>query len=232
MLNLTPFNDLTAENAYIITIKGNETSEKLSKRCQKSCDMVEQPYVVWDAFDGTQGDLKVPPHLKNESWLSWIKLMNTDLSVSEVACFLSHFSLWCHCLKVNKPIVILEHDAVMVNRYMAHIGTNQIVYLGCNEQAEKGWGVTPCPPFGTLPRNTHYKYILRTHAYAIDPFAAKKLVSYFLENGIWEELSVAIRSDIFSIIQFGLFAYDKVDFDSEGKLVTTISDTKTKRYGA
>ena len=230
MLKLNPYNDLTVENAYIITVRNNQISETLSARCQDSCRSVGQPYTVWDAFDGTNGDLQIPNHLRTQSWLPWIKLMDTDLSTSEVACFLSHFSLWCHCLTIDQPIVILEHDAVMVNPYRNHLSLNQIVYLGCREQAEGNWPVTPCPPYGTLPRNKHMKYILRTHAYAVDPMAAKRLVSYFINHGIWEELAVAIRADIFNIVQVGLFAYDKPVFDDRGEILTTIVDTKEKRY--
>lgn len=231
-LNLEPCNDLTVDSAYIITVKNNEISENLAARAADSCRIVGQKFEFWPAFDGTDGQtLKIPDQCKSESWLSWLKLMDTQLSLSEIACVLSHFSLWCHCLKINRPIVILEHDAVMTMPYVSHLGINQIVYLGCKEQAMEGWRVTPSPPYGTLPKNKNYKYILRTHAYAIDPFAAKRLVSYFIDHGIWEELAVAIRADIFNIIQAGLFAFDKPEFDQTGKLLTTIVDTKEKRYG-
>ncbi len=231
-LNLSPCNDLSVDSAYIITVKDNIVSENLAARAADSCRAVGQKFEFWPAFDGTDGKtIKVPDQHKNATWLSWLKLMDTNLSTSEIACILSHFSLWCHCLEINRSIVILEHDAVMNMPYKGHLGLNLIVYLGCKEQALEGWQVTPCPPFGTLPKNVNYKYILRTHAYAIDPFMAKRLISYFIDHGIWEELAVAIRSDIFSIVQAGLFAYDKPEFDSTGKLLTTIVDTKEKRYG-
>lgn len=204
-LNLTPCNDMAVENAYIITIKDNPVSEMLSKRCQQSCDEVGMPYTVWQAFDGTSGTIQVPDNLKDASWLKWFKLYETFLSPTEVSCYLSHLSLWVHCMEIDKPIVIFEHDAVMVKPYRNHFGFNQIVYLGCNEQAN-GWNVTPIPPLGQ--RNPHYKFMLRAHAYAVDPHSAKNLVAHTLKHGINESLDVTIRADLFGIIQGGLFAFD------------------------
>lgn len=204
-MNLTPCNTIDVENAYIITIKGNETSEELSARCQQSCLNTGMPYTIWEAFDGTSGEIKVPENLKDESWLKWIKLYETFLSTSEIACYLSHLSLWVRCLELDQPIVILEHDAVMVNPYRIHYGFNQIVYLGCQEQT-RGWDVTPIPPHGR--KNPNYKFMLRAHAYAVDPHSAKNLVAHTLKYGINESLDVTMRSDIFGIIQGGLWAID------------------------
>lgn len=206
-LNLTPCANMAVENAYVITIPGNETSERLSARCLYTCQEVGMPATIWPAFDGTSGtEIIVPDHLKSSEWLPWVKLYDTFLSTSEISCYLSHFSLWIHCMTIDQPIVILEHDAVMVAPYRNHFGFNQIVYLGCAEQALGGWAVNPIPPLGQ--RNPHYKFMLRTHAYAVDPHSAKNLVAHTLKNGINETADVSIRADIFSIVQGGLFAYD------------------------
>ena len=197
-LNLVPCNNMAVDKAYIITVKDNEISEMLSSRSQKSCEEVGMPFQTWQAFDGTTGTIKVPENLKNASWLKWFKLYETYLSPTEVACYLSHLSLWVHCMEIDQPIVILEHDAVMVKAYKNHFGFNQIVYLGCNEQAN-GWNVTPIPPLGQ--RNPHYKFMLRAHAYAVDPHSAKNLVAHTLKHGINESLDVTIRADLFGIIR-------------------------------
>lgn len=205
MLNLKPCDNVAVENAYIITIKNNPVSEILSQRAVASCESVGMPYTVWPAFDGTGEDILVPEQFKDQSWLKWIKLYDTYVSKSEASCYLSHFSLWVRCLEIDKPIVILEHDAVMVHPYRNHFGFNQIVYLGSNEQAN-GWDVTPIPPLGQ--KNPHYKFMLRTHAYAVDPHSAKNLVAHTIKYGINETLDVTMRADIFGIIQGGLFAFD------------------------
>ena len=80
--------------AYIITVKGNSTSEQLSRRCQDSCNQVGQPYEVWSAFDGTDNkNIFYPDHLKDKDQFKWLKLMNDRLTIGEIAAIMSHFSL-------------------------------------------------------------------------------------------------------------------------------------------
>jgi len=222
MKTLQPCNNMTVDKAYVITLKNNELSEKLSRRCQLSCDRVEQPYQVWDAFDGTSGEIIIPENLQNQNWIKWIKQYDTELSVTEVAVYLSHASLWAHCIEINMPIVILEHDAIMVKPYLNHHGYNQIVYLGGREQAA-GWAVTPIPPMAQ--KNPNYKFILRAHAYAIDPLSAKNLLAYTLKYGINESLDITIRTDVFSVMQGGFYAYDLPDIE------TTITKRKKASNG-
>lgn len=222
ILNLTPCNTVDVEQAYIITLKNHNISEMLSRRCQSSCEQVNMPYQIWDAVDGTGNEIIIPDRLKDQSWIKWIKLYDTFLSQSEVACYISHISLWAHCIEINRPIVILEHDSVMVKPYRVHYGINQIVYLGCAEQT-KGWNVTPIPPHGSL--NPHYRFMLRAHAYAIDPLSAKNLIAHTLKYGINESLDVTIRSDVFGIIQAGFYAYD-IPYKE-----TTISNRKKNPFG-
>lgn len=120
----------------------------------------------------TSGALKVPHSLNNCTSLRWLKVMDHELSVTEVACVLSHFALWVRCLELDQPIVILEHEAVMVQAFLDFQAYNQIVYLGGSAQA-RGWSVLEIHPHATL--NPNYHFICRTHAYAIDPAIAKNL---------------------------------------------------------
>jgi hypothetical protein len=50
--------------------------------------------------------------------------------------------------------------------------------------------------------------VFRAHAYAIDPAIAKNLVSYVIQQGIATSLDAIMRSDIFPIVQDGIYAYD------------------------
>lgn len=208
---------MTVDQAYIITLKEHELSERLSARCQMSCAKIGQPYTVWPAFDGTSGEIKIPESLQNQSWIKWIRQYDTELSVTEVAVYLSHVSLWAHCIEINMPIVILEHDAIMVRAYRNHYGYNQIVYLGGREQAN-GWAVTPIPPMAQ--KNTNYRFMLRAHAYAVDPHSAKNLLAHTIKYGINESLDITIRTDVFGVMQAGFYAYDLPDE------ITTITGRK------
>jgi hypothetical protein len=174
------------------------------------------PYKIWAAYNGIENPIKEPDHSKNASIMSMIKITDHYLTRGEVACALSHISLWAHCAAIDQPIVILEHDAVMVQAFRQHQSYNSIVYLGGSEWAEQGWKVYPIPPHASEGPNYHF--ICRAHAYSIDPAMAKNLLSYVLKMGISAPLDIMLRADLFHITHQGLYAYDI----STDKSTTTI----------
>lgn len=203
---LTRRYEFTDPDAYIITLEGNEHSQKMSLRCQASCRQVGQPFYVWPAFDGTGDQLIYPRHLEGREHFTWIKHTNNKVTTSEIGCVMSHYSLWCHCINIDRPIVILEHDAVMLKRYVYHDGYNQINYLGKRSQLQEGLT-------GRIP--PHYSigwsnlFICCTHAYAIDPAVAKNLVAHLIKWGITGPADHIMRADIFNIAQDGLYAVEE-----------------------
>lgn len=219
MLNLFRSNNTSVEGAYIITVKGNENSEKYSVRCQESCKQIGMPYKVWDAYNGigTPGVITPPEHLKNDKLMNMMKITDHYLTRGEVACALSHISLWEHCADIDRPIVILEHDAVMVKKFESFESYNTIVYLGGSEWTHQGWKIYPIPPHASEGRN--YLFICRAHAYAIDPQMAKNLLSHVLKVGICAPLDIMMRADLFTIVHQGVYAYDIMS----DKLDTTIA---------
>lgn len=218
-LNLYRKNETSVDSAYIITVKGNENSEKYSQRCQESCQQVGMPYTVWDAYNGigTPGHIEPPPLFKDDRFMNSIKITDHYLTRGEVACALSHISLWLHCATIDKPIVIMEHDAVMVKKFEYMESYNTIVYLGGSEWTHQGWKIYPIPPHASEGPN--YLFICRAHAYAIDPAMAKNLLSYVLKMGITAPLDIMMRADLFTIVHQGVYAYDIMS----DKLDTTIS---------
>lgn len=199
--------DMAVDRAYIIRIQGHETSERKADEAAKSCASIGMPFAFWDAYNGLENPIKPPAH--HSQVMNMIKVTNPRLSRGEVACALSHISLWAKCVELDRPLVILEHDAVMVEPYLQHELINSICYLGCIEQASKGWNTYATPPHGSDGPNYHF--ICRAHAYAIDPFVAKNLLAHVLQMGIQSSLDMLIRSDLFPIHQMGLKAYDVQD---------------------
>jgi hypothetical protein len=194
--------------AHIIRVRGNDKSEELAKRCVRSCDYVAQPYVLWDAYDGTgEGQIRPPEH--HNDIMKMIKVTDHYLTKGEVACALSHISLWVKCILDDRPMVILEHDAIMLRPYTSHGVYNSICYLGGVEQAEQGWAVRSVPPHASDGPNFHF--MCRAHAYAIDQFVAKNMLSHVLKMGIHISLDMMLRTDLFPVHQMGLYAYDSFD---------------------
>jgi len=196
--------DLDIDQAYIIRILGNEVSERFASRCAESCTNTGMPYSFWDAYDGTNGEIKSPAH--HNAIMDLIRITDHYLTRGEVACALSHISLWAKCAVQDKPLVILEHDAIMLQPYTKHGVYNSIAFLGSKEQVKEGWPVLPTPPHGSDGPNKHF--LCRAHAYAIDPAVAKNMLAHVIKFGINDPLDIMVRADIFPIHQMGLFAYD------------------------
>ena len=214
------------EGTYVISIEGNAVSERLTQQCLASCKEVGQPNVqVFPAFDATDskvkvqkhdlglpigelGSIKVPQFLQGQAFLNFLRLKRCNLLMTQIACFLSHYSLWCMCLDKGKPIVILEHDAVMVKPYLRHHYINNIVYLGGYEQKEGSLRSNDTIPPHASDQQGLDRFICRAHAYAIDPIMAKNLVSYAINHGIITTADAMMRYDMFGIVQEGIYAYD------------------------
>ena len=121
-------------NTYIIYVPASDVSVNLATRALQSCIKLKQPAELWPGFDGSGTEIQPPQHLVDQSWINWFRVTDHKLSLTEVACALSHISLWIQCMNLDQPIVILEHDAVMVVPYLKHEIYNAVSYLGCNEQ--------------------------------------------------------------------------------------------------
>lgn len=212
MKSLFRSNDVNVDSAYIITVRNNEVSERYSRRCQQSCEQVGMPYKVWDAFDGTKGSIVTPPQCENETITRIVKITDHYLTRGEVACALSHISLWAHCAIIDKPIVILEHDAIMVKKFESCDSYNSIVYLGGAEWVKHKWQMFTIPPHASEGPNN--LFICRAHAYCIDPIVAKNMIAHVLSRGIFAPLDIMMRADIFNITHKGLYAYDDPNNDT------------------
>ena len=218
--------NMKVEGTYIISIQGNEVSQKLTRQCYESCQKIGQPNVnIFPAFDATDspvkiqdhdlgkpigelGTIKVPEFLQGQAFLNFLRLRRSDLLMTQIACFLSHYSLWCMCLDKDQPIVILEHDAVMVKPYLRHNYLNNIVYLGGSEQVAGSLRDSDTIPPHASDQQGLDRFICRAHAYSIDPLMAKNLVSYAIHHGIITTADAMMRYDMFGIVQDGVYAYD------------------------
>lgn len=203
--------DMTPSKAYIIRVAGLAASEEKAKRCADSCDEIGQPWEYWDAYNGVADPIQPPEH--HNVIMDCIKVTDHYLTRGEVACALSHISLWAKCVLEDKPLVILEHDSAMVQPYTQHAVFNSICYLGSHEQVKLGWQVSPTPPHATEGENYHF--ICRAHAYAIDPAVAKNLLAYVMKMGICTSLDMLIRADLFPIHQMGVYAYNVFEHRDE-----------------
>jgi glycosyl transferase family 25 len=180
--------------AKIITLKGYEISEKISKECIEQAEKFGIDVTVFDAINGFDS----ASHLEKLNIKRSGKFKKNKLGVT--GCFLSHYYLWTECVSSNIPYLILEHDGYFIkplelnildtfedilkldngNPYKAsyeewlavHENDDAKIYIiedraggGGNHETKAGW-------------NT-----IGAYAYIIKPHAAKKLIDWVNENG-------------------------------------------------
>ncbi|MCG8530341.1 MAG: glycosyltransferase family 25 protein [Desulfovibrionales bacterium] len=108
-------------------------------------------------------------------------LRKNPLSWSTIACFASHFRLWEKCVELNKPIFIMEDDAIPSQNFIEalELAGKNINKFECIRLYATGGGTLRTikelrPPF-TIQYSR--KGTLGAVAYMISPEGAKKLIS-------------------------------------------------------
>lgn len=241
---------LDIEKAYILSIPGNEKSIIQTEKCIDSCLKVGMDFEVFHGFDGTSLDtIKTPDHLKDKDYIKWIKIMDHRLTITEVCCALGHLALWAHCININRPIVILEHDAIMLTPYTKIISHNVLEYLGhkCElRHLYDDYGVhsldelipmiTNQPTQQFIRRsmsniiNYNWMYPMGLHAYAIDPMMARRLFFHVMTEGLINPIDAVVRSDRFTVVQNGLYACQNEQSEDLSTIEHDDSNSST-RYG-
>lgn len=131
------------ESAYIISLEGHEVSQRNTEACVKSCVEAGMPYKIFYGYDGTNNEvIKTPDHLKEKEYMKWFKLMDHGLTCAETATVLSHVALWAHCVTIDKPIMVLEHDAHLFKAVRTISYFNCLEYLGDSSEIEHFMEVT------------------------------------------------------------------------------------------
>ena len=89
------------------------------------------------------------------------------------ACFASHYLLWERCIRLNEPILILEHDAIF-RENIPNVDFDMCINFGRPSYIRPKYMVYEEPKDGVQP--LVQKNFLGHHAYAIKPEAAKIFV--------------------------------------------------------
>lgn len=115
------------------------------------------------------------------------KYKGSKTTLGQLGCFASHYLLWEECVKQNKPIIILEDDAILHNSFC-----DIYAFLGSEKNSyEFLWLSPPAPArrsqkgkFIAKIENTQsdvqqfYKGWANTTGYYITPKAAQKLLEH------------------------------------------------------
>jgi len=201
--------------SFVIYVKGNNKSEQYARTCLQSChdkfnaelfagvtpstlDMYDKEYFNLRPMENSRA--QVHKEKRNE------KFYNTKKS-----CFLNHVRLWHKCVKLNKPIAVIEHDAFCLRPWnndkfedllILNIKSafKQPVFKDLKKQVasikfEEGVNQYTDSPLTYKMENKFFKdslLIPGTAAYAITPKGAKKLIN-LLQFG-WDQSDYFINT--------------------------------------
>jgi len=161
--------------ARVITIMHNENSVAAAERCIESGKKYGVNVEMWKANSPDRIDIhgwfqerRIPSGYFHEEYS---RLENC------MAAFSSHWSLWEECLRLRRPMLCLEHDAVFVD-FLPKIFQGHIINLG-----KPSYGNFEIPNFVGENKLFSKDYMPGAHAYYITPIGAELLMGWTSEAG-------------------------------------------------
>jgi GR25 family glycosyltransferase involved in LPS biosynthesis len=153
---------------FCIALKNNDISIRLLNDCLDSANQFGWNIEIFNAVDGNSID--------SNTWdnLGILPSADTKFQTRKGAqgCSLSHYLLWQKCISFNTPIVVLEHDALILSPWV-DINTN--------------FDVTKLYTPITKMKSDQYtgNWSLSTYAYYITPVGAEKLINWVKNNFLY-----------------------------------------------
>jgi hypothetical protein len=156
--------------AYVITIQHLGQSRKAAGRCMASGDTVGVHVEPWPAVTPKEDPLAT---FGAQGWPT-DRFTENPYSYPGpcMATFLSHWSLWTHCVGINEPIVILEHDAIFV----APLPDLSVVEWACN-LGKPSFGKFKTPRVQGFGPLSSKRFLPGAHGYYVTPKAAAEFLA-------------------------------------------------------
>jgi len=122
--------------------------------------------------------------------------------LNRIACAISHYRLWAVCVKTDKPMLIMEHDAIFIQRlrYDNLLEDNHYNIIGINNPIgntrkshefhkilqqsvdRENTGIVPVP---TIDNFDIPQGLAGNSAYIIKPKGARMCIKAASEHGLW-----------------------------------------------
>jgi GR25 family glycosyltransferase involved in LPS biosynthesis len=170
---------------FIIALKDHATSESQLKDCLASAEKNNwQVEIFWGIYGNT---------ITEKDWID-IGVKSYIRKPGAEGCWFSHYYLWKRCIKLNEPIVVLEHDAIIEKSWEAINIDKSLIKLHKNYRKDPKnykWNHPICG-----------QWSLSTHAYCITPNHAEILINSAKTLGAYPA-DVFIGSNIISVDLLG-----------------------------
>jgi len=197
--------------AFVITLRGNEYSERSAARCIESAAGNGVEVSIFEAVPAEQSLAVMHAHALIWTWpqdaVQWC--VKTGLRKHpyggrlepRIGCAMSHYLLWQKCVLFDEPLLILEHDAVFIGPLpeFEFDGACQINDprgatprgdYWSDEMAKRGPGVWPKTKIFS---DTRPDGLAGNSAYLIKPGAAQHLITKCHQVGLWPNDAIMCR---------------------------------------
>lgn len=196
---------------FVITLKDDPLSEAAAKKTIESCREINQDSLDIENYDAVTPD-RVDELMKRYKlrwvypWIGRTLDLKSGLMLSayetsqpkkRIACFLSHYELWKKCIELNEPIIVLEHDALFINKVDLDLLYNSKYYIislndprGATRKSQLYYDTVKntCLPIASVPKIDDDQIpqgLPGNSAYYLKPEGAKRLVYLTNEYGAW-----------------------------------------------
>ena len=188
--------------AFCIILRDHPYSEAVGARCIESAVRVGLEVSAFPAVGPDQAQQVMAAHGLAWTWneggecpITGLKQHPYGGGLARVGCAMSHFLLWRHCVALDEPILILEHDAVFLRpwpefefRGLCQVndptGATRRGKWWAEEMQFRGPGVFPAT-WVTDRLQRIPDGIAGNSAYVIKPFAARHLIDLYRRLGVW-----------------------------------------------
>jgi len=206
-------------DAYVITLQGNDLSESCAEKLIESSRAVNNEFEPIKFYGIIPERVISLMQLHNLKWNYpltepvldmqtglWKHPYVTAVSEKRIACFLSHYLLWKMCAKNEEGMFIFEHDAEFIERVdvtMLNESSFDIIALndprGATRKSSEYYQavklrlpekVVPVPK---IDQDQIPQGLPGNSAYFIKPEGARKLLKLVSEYGAWPNDAIMCR---------------------------------------
>lgn len=180
--------------SFIIRLKNQEPSEGLAAECLISGKTHGINFQLFDGIFGEENIQRKTEELKIRPFSEGMKKGRLGVK----GCFLSHYSLWLYCLEINEPLLICEHDAMVISPFPETLinSFDEFLILDPFDKFSKSYAqdhenskffkqeiIEYQNPGSRKKYGVTSEYVKGTQGYIIKPSAAKKLQEKIFSNG-------------------------------------------------
>lgn len=191
-MNLVPyFSPYKIENVLVIqgpmSNRAVESAQRLgyNVRLIESFNYLDRTQLSPYEYDNVKiKDVFPTKYYESQEWAKQVRLRGR-LDHNQVCRILNHMAAWSTCMTLSTPCIVLEHDAILLDKHELQVPRNSIHCLSDDKP---------------VAHNSNWLCMGQPFAYSVDNHSSKRLFNKIMEEGIAEPLEVAIRLDQFMVV--------------------------------